>query len=164
MAVSNATFTDLGSAASDLFAGFAAGDKIKGDLLEQQSYQAAAGLAEQNAQFTAQSTAIQQSQSDRELFMSLGKTKSEVAGAGFSESGSALDILRSSASQGSLQKAVIGQQGLITETGYQEQASAYTDMANAAAAAASGEKTARIGDFIGGGISAIASIATLGMK
>ncbi len=44
-----------------------------------------------------------------------------MAGAGLGESGSALDILRDSASQGALTKATLGQQGLINEAGYQEQ-------------------------------------------
>jgi hypothetical protein len=47
--------------------------------------------------------------------MTLGGQEADVAGAGFSEGGSALDLLRSSASQGALTHAVLGQQGLITE-------------------------------------------------
>jgi len=46
----------LGTAAGDLFAGFAAGDKIKGDELEASNYSDAAALAEQNGQFTRMST------------------------------------------------------------------------------------------------------------
>jgi hypothetical protein len=41
----------------------------------------------------------------------------QVAGDGFAASGSALDILRSSAAQGAIAKAVTGYQGLITEAG-----------------------------------------------
>ena len=161
MAVSNSTFGDFGAATSDIFAGLAASDKIKGDELEQQSYSEAASLASQNAQFTAMSTGIQESQAQRELYLNTGKTQSDVAGAGFAASGSGLDILRSSVQQGSLQKAVIGQQGMITEAGYQEQAASYTNMAEAANAAAKGESVAQTGDFIAGGISAVAGIATL---
>jgi hypothetical protein len=161
MAISDKTFGDAGAATSDIFAGFAAQDKIKGDELEASSYSDAAALANQNAQFTAQSTAIQEAQQERELYLSTGKTTSQVAGAGFALSGSALDILRSSASQGSLQKAVVGEQGMITEAGYNEQAASYTNMANAANAAAKGENLAGTGDFVAGGISAVAAIATL---
>jgi hypothetical protein len=45
-------------------------------------------------------------QAEREMYQSLGQTKADVAGAGFAESGSALDLLRQSASQGALQQAV----------------------------------------------------------
>jgi hypothetical protein len=148
----------VGSAASDLFAGFAAGDKIKGDLAEGASYTEAAQLAEQNVQITAMSTAIQEVQQQRELYMSMGRTTAAVAGAGFANSGSALDILRSSAQQGALKSAVIGQQGLATEAGYQEQAASYDAMAAAASSAAHGEQTARIGDFVAAGISAVAAV------
>jgi hypothetical protein len=91
--------------------------------------------------------------------MSLGRTQAAVAGAGLAESGSALDILRESASEGATTKAVIGQQGLITEAGYQEQA--YTNMANAAGVAINADKLAATGSFIAGGINAIAAVATL---
>jgi hypothetical protein len=58
-----------------------------------------------------------------------------VAGAGFAESGSALDLLCSSVQQGALTHAVLGQQGLITEAGYTERAQSYKTMADAATAA-----------------------------
>lgn len=150
--LSASTFSSIGAGVSDIFQGFADESKAQGDILEGQAYGEAAQLALQNEQYTKMSTAIQQSQSDRQLYLSLGKTSSEVAGAGLSASGSALDILRSSASQGSLQKAVIGQQGLITEAGYQEQAQSYELMQQAANDAASAEKTSATGSFIAGAI------------
>lgn len=145
-----------GTAVSDIFAGFGDLTQAQGDRAEQSAYLEAAQLAGQNEQYTKMSTAIQQAQSDRELYLSMGRTKSEVAGAGFAESGSALDILRSSASQGALQKAAIGEQGLITEAGYAEQAQSYEQMASAAANAASSANTSAIGSFVGAGISALA--------
>lgn len=147
-----------GTAVSDIFAGFGTQFQIQGMEEEKANYYAAADLATQNEQYTKMSTAIQQAQSDRELYLSLGRTKSEVAGAGFAESGSALDILRSSASQGALQKAAIGEQGLITEAGYQEQAQAYQNMASAIGSAEKGANLAEIGSFVGAGISAIAAL------
>jgi hypothetical protein len=147
-----------GTAASDLFAGFGDFAKAKGDEAEQQQYSDAAALARQNAQFTATSTAIQEAQAQREVYMNTGRTESEVAGAGFAMSGSGLDVLRSSAAQGSLQKAVLGQQGLITEAGYNEQATAYTSMASAAGEAAKSANTAAIGSFVAAGFSAVAAV------
>jgi hypothetical protein len=93
---------------------------------------------------------------------SLGQTRADVAGAGFAESGSALDILRESASQGALTKSVMATQGLITEAGYQEQADSYRTMATAAGIAADAENNAAKGDDWAAaikGITAVASIA-----
>jgi hypothetical protein len=59
-----------------------------------------------------------------------------------------------------LQQAVLERQGLITE-GYKEQAASFENMQSAALMAASAEKTQATGDFIAGGVSAVASIATL---
>src|SRR5260370_172923 len=137
MPVSQQTATGIGAGVSDIFSGFADLTKAEGDVLEGKAYGEAAQLALQNEQYTKESTAIQEAQANRELLMSTGHTAAEVAGAGFAASGSALDILRSSAAQGSLQKAVIGQQGLITEAGYKEQAQSYELMQQAANDAAS---------------------------
>jgi hypothetical protein len=175
MAFGNATFTDFGGAVSDIFASqgakaTASADmaKAEGDLLEQQEYTDASNLATQNVQFETMSTAISQAQQDRQMSNVLGKTRAEVAGAGFTEGGSALDILRSSASQGAIQHAVMGEQGLIKEAGYQEQAQSYTLMSQAAGVAATSEEAqadaankAATGDLIAGSINAIAGVATL---
>lgn len=146
---------NLGAAVSDIGSFF--GSQAKGifDVAEQQSYEEAARLARQNEQFTKMSTDIQEAQANRQLLLTQGKTQEEVASAGFSLSGSALDIMRSSAEQGALQKAVIGQQGLITEAGYESQAQSYDTMARAAGQAAGAEKMAGIMDLVGAGLSLI---------
>ena len=90
--------------------------------------------------------------------------------------------MRDSASQGALTSAVMGQQGLITEAGYKEQADSYALMSGAARMAAAGEfdianqtdqlakdtqsaaEVAGIGKLFSGalkGVTAIASIAAL---
>ena len=63
----------------------------------------------------------------------------------FAASGSGLDILAQSASQGALQQAVIQRQGLITEQGYEEQAQSYRNMESAANLAAGAEDKAAQG-------------------
>ena len=62
-----------------------------------------------------------------------------MGGAGLAESGSALDLLRDSASQGALAKSVLVTQGQMTEAGYTEQANTYATMSAAAKTAAAGE-------------------------
>lgn len=140
MALGTGTFTALGGAVSDLFAADAdrsKGDalriKAKGDALEGENYDLASGLALQNKQFTETSTAIKATQLDRQNYQTLGGQQADVASGGFAASGSALDLMRDSASQGALTKAVAGQQGLITEAGYQEQAESYQNLSKAAA-------------------------------
>ncbi len=166
MAFGNNTFALAGGAVSDLLGGqekaaglriTAAGQRIsaggfrlnavgnemraKGDEAEAEQYGLASTLATQNEQFTEQSTAIQQFQADRQLTQSLGATRAGVSGSGFTMGGSALDLLRDSASSGALTKAVLGQQGLITEAGYKEEAQSYDVMKSAAITAAGFERT-----------------------
>lgn len=167
MPLSSTTFNDaggaigaVGSAVADLYA--AEGDQYKaqGEEFEKQNYQLASQLATQNEQFTKESTAIKEGQADRQLYMSLGKTSSTVAGAGLAASGSALDILRSSAQEGATTRAVVGKQGLITEAGYQEQAQSYTNLAGAAQVAINADEEAAKGANIGADI----NFAAAGLK
>jgi hypothetical protein len=171
MALGPNTFSDIGGAASDLFAGFgasakgalqaqglritaqgtrisAAGTRIsaqslrtkaQGDLAEASNYDLAGQLARQNEAYTEQSTRVQQSQLDRQITQTIGGQQASVAGAGFASSGSALDIMRDSATQGALAKGVLAQQGVISEAGYEEQAKSYDTMAAAGRATAASE-------------------------
>jgi hypothetical protein len=196
--LSSSTFTDIGGAVSDLFAGLGAqtqaslkaqgldiqaeGTELQaeGNLTEAQNYTLASTLASQNAQYTQMSTAIQQAQQQRSTTIQIGGQRAAAAGAGFAASGSSLDIMADSARQGALYQAVLGQQGLITEAGYQEQAQSYTNMAAAATNAAAVEENiatqteqlasetqstgtlSEIGDFAGAllkGAGAVASLA-----
>jgi hypothetical protein len=116
--IGSSTFNSLGAAAQDLFSIGAHKTKAQGLRIEAGNYDLAAGFSDQNARFTEESTAIKQSQLDRQMFKALGGQAADVAGAGFAASGSATDILRESASQGELLRTVAGQQGLITEEGY----------------------------------------------
>lgn len=197
MALGKDTFSAAGGAVDSLFAGIgelksgklkgkalnlqAQGLRIKaaGNLAEADNYDLAGTLAKQNVAYTEQSFAIKQMQMDREVAKSLGETSAGVAGAGFANSGSALDIMRDSAAQGALSKAVLGQQGLITEAGYKQQADSFKVMSSAARMAAAGEnsiadqtdqlakdtidasETAATGDFISGAFKAVTSLATL---
>ena len=161
MAFGNATFTDAGGAASDLFAGIGDKAKAQGDFAEASNYTLASNLATTNANFTQTSTAIKEAQQQRETTMTLGGQQADVAGAGFAESGSSLDLLRDSASQGALSHAVLGQQGLITEAGYQEQAQSYQTMATAATAAGNAENQAATFADITGAIKGVAAVASI---
>lgn len=197
-------FTGASAAVSDIFAGqedqakaqaedaqaAAAGTtaqadilKSTGDTLEGAAYGKAANLADLNAQFTTASTNIQEAQTQRQTFQTIGTEKADVAGAGLESSGSALDLLQSSASQGALAKNLVEAQGQITVAGYQEQAQSYTAMQQAAGIAsqedilasqgeqdvqqsdlstASAYDTAAKGSDIAAGIAAAGAVFSLG--
>jgi hypothetical protein len=161
MALGAATFTDIGGGVSDLFAAQGYAYKAEGDEFEKQNYDAAAVLADQNAAYTETATAIKEAQQGRQIFKAQGETEQSVAGAGFAESGSALDILREGAQQGALSQAVLGQQGLIQEAGYKEQAQSYRNMSSAAQVAIDAAHEAETGADITGGIKLLAGIGTL---
>jgi hypothetical protein len=161
MPFGSSTFSDIGGAFSDLMGASAARSKQQGLQLEEAQYELAAQYAKQNEQFTEQSTAIQEYQKGREIMKTEGEQRADIAANNFAESGSALDIERDSANQGALAQAVLAQQGLITEAGYQEQANSYNIMAQAAGVAAQAAGKAASGDTIAAIIKGGAAIATL---
>lgn len=163
MAVGASTFSNAGGAVSDLFAGIGNQYKAKGARIEQRMYESDAEFATQNAQYTETSTAIKLAQQSRANALSQSQTEANIAGAGLKNSGSALNILASNASQGELTKQVLQQQGIITEEGYKQQAEAYTDQAEAAGVAAEGAKAAETGSFISGALKGVAAIASIGL-
>lgn len=164
MAFSPNTITTIGGAVNDLFGAEAHRAKAAGDVFEQKNYDLAAGLADQNAKFTEVSTGIKLAQTDRELYKTIGGQAADVAGAGFAESGSALDLMRDSAAMGALTHAVAGEQGLITEAGYHEQADSYRNMSQAAQVAIDAENKAADNAWITAGIKGAAAITSLFTK
>lgn len=143
MAFGSGTIQAFGGAVNDLFSSQAAAKGLRlkayGNRIEGQEYDMAAGLSDLNEEFSRQSTAIKLAQSERQTMLGIGHTQSDIAAAGFTGSGTALDLLRSSAQQGALTHQVVSQQGLISEAGYKEQGASYRLMADAARYAAGEE-------------------------
>ena len=129
--IGGTNFGDLGGAVSDLFGAF-------GDSAEGSAYKKAAALERQNEQLAEASTRIQETQAQRQLQMAQGETSSEVAGAGFTQGGSALDIMRSNAEQGALNKSLIQEQGQIQVNNFEQQAESFDTMAKTAEGASIG--------------------------
>jgi hypothetical protein len=152
---------NIAGGVADLYSAMGYKAKAAGDAFEQHNYQLAATLADANEQFTEWSTAIKQSQEDRTLFNSLGQTKADVAGAGLKESGNAVDLLRESAQQGALARAVTTEQGLISEASYKEQAQSYRNMAAAAQVAIDAENKAAQGAQVTGAIKIATGVASM---
>ncbi len=140
-------FSDLGGAVSDIFGG-------KGAAASASSYTEAATITTRNEQLAQQATKIKQTQQQRQIYQTIGAQKADIGGAGMSNSGTALDLLRSSASQGALTQAMTTEQGQIQSNTYAEQAQQYTAMANAANSSSSGMT-------IGGAIQIAGAIAAL---
>ena len=164
MAFGNATFTDvasginsIGAAVNDIFQGqtTAAGLRIQaqgsqisseatmleaeGSTTEATNYTLAGTLAQQEAQFTKQNTALQEGMAERQIYQGLSTTKAGVAGAGFGGGGSGYYLMAAGQAQGALQKGLLANQGAITQAGYTEQATAYQNLAAYSTTAATTE-------------------------
>lgn len=103
------------------------------------SYDEAERIARQNAVIARQATRVKGIQIQRSIFKTLGQQQADVSGAGFSSSGTALDLLRSSASEGAMTKAINEEQGAISVNAYEEQATQFAGMAASARASAKGQ-------------------------
>lgn len=139
----------VGSAASDLFG-------AAGDFAAAKGYDKAAGYSKDNARLSKIATGIEEIQATRQIYQVMGAQSAATAAAGFSFSGTAIDLMKSSASQGSLDKALIANQGLIEENTYLSQAAQYEAQAKAG-------KIKGIGGIVSAGlkIAAMASDARL---
>lgn len=126
------SFSDIGGAVSDLFSS-------AGDSLSAGSYRQAAAISGNNAKLEEQSTAIKEAAIQRQNYKVLGGQQNDVASAGFSASGSALDLMRDSIQQGAMTKAVAGLQGQINENGFLSQQIAELGEAQTADTAAQGD-------------------------
>lgn len=164
MAFGTGTISSIGGAVQDIFGAEAHGLKAKGLRLEAENYDEASGFAKQNADFSRISTGIKLAQQDREIYRTLGGAQADIAGAGFAMSGSAIDVLRDSASQGALIKAVAGEQGLIQEEGYNVQSRSYENMAKAARFAAEAEDTAATASQWSAAFKGLNAVASIFMK
>ena len=111
-----------------------------------------ADLAKEEAQFTQIQTGVQVVQQQRQITQALGSETAGYASSGIAMSGTALDVLQSSAEQGALAKQMTQFKGEQQVYAYDEQAKSYEQMAEAA-------QNASTGSFIGAGIQAVASIA-----
>src|SRR3569832_2216675 len=111
MAFGVGTINSFGGAVGDLFAAEADRMRGRGQRKEAESYDLAANLSIENRKFAESSNIIKTAQLDRQIMKTQATTSADVAASGFTQGGSALDIMRESASQGALTKAVLEQQG-----------------------------------------------------
>lgn len=139
-------FGGIGSGIGSIFSGIGQMQSAKATA---KGYQASAASLREAARLTKISTGLQLLQTDREIYKVIGGAKADVAASGLAASGSALDVIRASAQQGGLQKAVVGLQGQIEYTSLIGQA----QMAEAQAKAAKSGGKGGIGSIISGAAS-----------
>lgn len=106
MALDFGGFSYIGSGIQDIFA--SGGLKKDAASLDQ-----AAAMEDTNAKLTAASTGIQHAAAQRDIYKVIGGQKSDISAAGFTMSGSALDLARDSAQQGAITQSLIEVQGEI---------------------------------------------------
>lgn len=123
------------TAAGDLLGGLfgAIGSEAEAD-----AYKKAAKYAHQNAIISQEAGDIKLEQTGRQIFKTIGSQKAGYASAGLTGGGSAQEVLRSSVSQGALEKAIVTEQTNINVIGYLSQEAQFKGMAAAADAAAGG--------------------------
>ena len=135
---------------SGLFQGLGDFAQAAGDLAEAAAYSDAERFAKQNAVISQEAGDIREEQASRQIYKVIGAQKAEYAGAGLTGGGSAQEVLRSSVSQGALEKAIINEQTQINVLGYEEQAAQFKGMKSAADAAAVASTASGIGSIISG--------------
>lgn len=159
----------FGNAVSQLFgsqsSAAASMASAQGSTAAAEAYDKAAEIARNNKRLSAMSTAITETQLDRQINLTLGKQGAQVSGAGFTHGGSAGDLLRSSIQQGGLAKAVMGIKGQIEVNAYEAQATNYAGMASqarsAAQAATSSASSSSSGGLFGSILSGAGALFTL---
>ena len=131
--VSNPTgAADYGGAAVDIFGAASAGIQAYGSFQAQSAYKESAATDIEQAGLALQRSQIQEAQIGRQLALTQGGAAAAITSNGFNLSGSGLDILRANAQQGALAQATTGEQGLIQQQQYLQQASAAKAAANQA--------------------------------
>lgn len=129
---------------------FADEASAEGYKQESQAYTQAAGYAQSNVDLAEEAKTIKMYQTQRQIDSTIGAQRVAVGASGFAESGSALDILRSSMSEGALAEGLVGVQGEINAEGYRAQKAQDLGLAKQSAAAADAASTRGITDIIGG--------------
>jgi hypothetical protein len=135
-------FSAFGSGVQDLFASAGYAQQAAG-------YTQAAAMEDTNAKLAAASTVVQKAMARRSIEKAVGGQRSDVLGAGFSFSGSAIDLAADTVGQGALSTSLIENQGAIDVQGYKIEALSYRTQAQAAQSQAS---ASAIGGFLNIGL------------
>lgn len=134
-------YGEEGAAAAAAGESTALATESAGASAEAGQYEKAAAISANNATIALVSGGLEQYAQTRQLQNTLGAQRAGVAGGGFANAGSAVDLARSSLQQGLIQNQVLGLNANMQAGGYLEQAQASQGEATAAEYAASAEAT-----------------------
>ena len=108
-----------------------------GDTGEATAYSNAAAIAAANARLATVGGTVEQAQQQVQLGQTLGAQRAAIAGGGFQEAGSGLNILRASTQQGRLEQQITGVNASLQAGGFEEQQAASVAEETAAQTASS---------------------------
>lgn len=151
----------FGSAVGQFFGAEGAGAVQQGDLAAADAYEKAASIDFGNAHLAMISGNIIQTQLGQKINLAMGKVSAEAAGSGGTQGGSAGDVLRMSAMQGGLAKAVQGVSNELQVRGYQEKGTAEDAQAAQMQGAAAAAGAAKAGGMFGAAFSAVGGLFSL---
>lgn len=137
----NALYGEAAAAVTATGEATALNTEAAGTTAEAAQYGTAADISQQNAQLATVSGQLQQYQNTRTLMNTLGTQQADISGAGFADTGTAVNLARSSLQQGLLQNQVLGVNAQVEAGGYLEQAAASTAEQQAAQTTAATETT-----------------------
>lgn len=124
--------------------------EAKGYKAAAKGYNAAATSAQTNAVLSDASTRITLGQFARKTQQVLGGQRADIAQSGLKEAGSAYDVIRMSAQNASLDKALIQLKGNMDVNDWLAKSAGYTGQAEQATAQAKSSKSSGIGGLLGG--------------
>lgn len=125
-------FGYIGGAVNDLFS-MGGHNRAAGGL------DRAAALADQSGDLSVYAGKIKVRQVQREAYKIIGGQEADVAGAGFTSGGSAMDLLRSSTQEAALAAGVTKMNAAIDTNDFRAQAQSYRDQAAQQRQAAQGD-------------------------
>lgn len=145
-------FDGLGGAVDTIFGGLGAFDTAKGYKSQAKGYERAAEISRINRGISQQASDIEMVQAERDIYRTTGAQTAAIGANNLSATGSALDILKDSAQQGSMTRQLLGRQSAIQDLAYEQEELSFLGQAEAAKAAAKSSKKSGIGGLISGGI------------
>lgn len=130
-----------GQASEELAASQSEGIIAGGDIAEAGAYGTAGAIATANSRLALVGGDIEQAQEAIKLGNTIGSQRAAVSAGGFANSGTALNLLRSSVQQGHIQQQITGVNAQLQSGGFMEQAEAAAAEGSAATAAAASQQT-----------------------
>lgn len=152
---------DIGGAVSSIFSGIGSGMAADNSRRSADEYRNASTAIENDKRLVDMGNRVKEFQANRTLENAVGSTQASIAGNGFAASGSGLDLLRESATQGAINVSTTGVQDQMQLNDMEQKAQAYNTEAANADETAKAQDLAAEGSFIGSAFKAVGAVANL---